>query len=640
MNSKIVLEVRVGKGLASKGIPIIVQDMAFSGIMKIKMKLQINFPHIEKVDVCFLERPTFDYVLKPLGGDTFGIDIGFLPGLSSFIQEQIHGTLGPMLYNPNVFTLEIAKMLSGAPIDTAIGVLVVTIHNAHGLKNPDKFSGTPDPYTVFSINNRIEVGRTKIVKENTNPRWNETKYIIISNFNDALTLGLFDFNEIRKDKELGSASFALDSLKDNPEQENIKIPVMTNGKERGHVSLDVRFFPISEGRMLEDGTQEPVPESNTGILRYTVSQAKDLDPSRSLIGQLSPYAIQLLNGKPIHTTKIMKRTNNPIWEESHEVLVTNRKACKLGVAIMDDRDLAADPEVGSYQIKLDEMLEMTKKGSDWFNLVGVKSGRIKMTAQWKPVAIKGVLGGTGGYQTPIGVMRLHFLNARNLRNMETMGKSDAYVRVLLGGVEKGRSVTFVNDLNPDWDEVLYVPVHSVKEKLRLETMDQEKVGKDRSLGYVDIEPSYYIKEDTNGLFLEHSQKLNQSKGLKDEKGIEKGLLNFTCAFYPCLNVADPEEEEEEKKLQEEIDSAKKKAQEEAVVLKGDHPDAIAIENEKEKANIEENTVNPLTSVVSEDGDKKAPKIRLTPEELIKYGIFRTLIIWRKEYFLTMKQIPD
>lgn len=52
--------------------------------------------------MCFLGRPTFDYVLKPLGGETFGIDIGFLPGLSGFIQEMIHANLGPMFYAPNV----------------------------------------------------------------------------------------------------------------------------------------------------------------------------------------------------------------------------------------------------------------------------------------------------------------------------------------------------------------------------------------------------------------------------------------------------------------------------------------------------------------------------------------------------------
>lgn len=102
INPKIVLEARIGKGIASKGIPVVLEDMSFTGLMKIKMKLQLAFPHIEKVDVCFLGRPTFDYALKPLGGETFGFDIGFLPGLSGFIQEMIHGGLEPMFYAPNV----------------------------------------------------------------------------------------------------------------------------------------------------------------------------------------------------------------------------------------------------------------------------------------------------------------------------------------------------------------------------------------------------------------------------------------------------------------------------------------------------------------------------------------------------------
>lgn len=524
-----------------------------------------------------------------------------------------------MLYDPNVFTVEVAKMLGGAPLDTAIGVLAVTIHRAHGLKNPDKFGGTPDPYAVFSINNRTEVGRTKIIRESVDPRWNETKYIVISNFNDALTIGLFDFNEFRKDKELGTATFALDTLEEDPEQENISKPVMVNGKEKGQVSCDIRFFPVLEGRVLEDGTKEPPPESNTGILRYTISQAKDLDSSKSLVGQLSPYACQLVDKKLVLKTKVMKRTNNPIWEESHEMLVTNRKTCKVGIVIKDDRDLATDPELGRYEIKLNELLEMVKKGNDWFNLAGVRTGRVKLNAQWKPVALKGITG-SGGYQTPIGVMRLHFQKARNLRNMESLGKSDPYVRVLLSGVEKGRTVTFFNDLNPDWDEVLYVPVHSAKEKLRLEVMDQEKMGKDRSLGYIDIETGEYVKEGGDGLFMEHSEKVNQSRGLKNDNGSEKGILSFTAAFYPCLNIADAEEEEEAKKLREESDAEKKEAQEETAALKGDNPDPIAIENEKEKALIEENTVSAASVAGSDDGEKKVPKIKLTPEELIKYGI--------------------
>lgn len=85
VNPKIILEVRIGKGMISKGLDVIVEDFAFSGLMRIKVKLQIPFPHIEKVEMCFLGRPEIDYVCKPLGGDTFGFDINFLPGIEAFI---------------------------------------------------------------------------------------------------------------------------------------------------------------------------------------------------------------------------------------------------------------------------------------------------------------------------------------------------------------------------------------------------------------------------------------------------------------------------------------------------------------------------------------------------------------------------
>jgi Ca2+-dependent lipid-binding protein len=57
VNPKIVLEVRIGKAMISKGLDVIVEDMAFSGLMRVKIKLQIPFPHVEKVEICFLERP-------------------------------------------------------------------------------------------------------------------------------------------------------------------------------------------------------------------------------------------------------------------------------------------------------------------------------------------------------------------------------------------------------------------------------------------------------------------------------------------------------------------------------------------------------------------------------------------------------
>jgi Ca2+-dependent lipid-binding protein len=613
----VVLEVRIGKALVSKGLDVIVQDMAFSGIMRVKVKLQIPFPHIDRVEICFLEKPTIDYVCKPLGGDTFGFDINFIPGLESFIMDQIHANLGPIFYAPNVFPIEVAKMLAGNPVDQAIGVLAVTIHGARGLRNPDKFSGTPDPYAVVSLNSRDALAKTKTIKENANPRWGETKYVIITSLKDSLTLQIYDYNEYRKDRELGTATFALENLEADTEHENLQLEVMANGKPRGIVQADVRFFPVLEGRKLEDGKTQPPPESNSGIARFTVEQAKDLDGTKSLIGQLNPYGVLLLNGKEVHITKKLKRTNNPIWDNgSKEILITDRKSARLGLVIKDDRDIATDPIIGTYQIKLDDMLDMMERGQEWYNLAGAKTGRAKMTLQWKPVALKGVTG-TGGYVTPIGVMRLHFQNARNLRNLETVGRSDPYVRVLVSGVEKGKTVTFQNNLNPDWDEVLYIPVHSTREKLVLEVMDEENVGKDRSLGETELAAADYIKRDDNDEYLVNEERKPQSHPLKmHAKGSPKGTLNFTASFYPCINVADPEEEEAEKK-------AEKSGEKE-----GDGGNQTDVGDKVgEEDGSEGGTDQELAKRLAEGEEEqettekpKSTKLRLTPEELLNYGM--------------------
>ncbi|KAI9672365.1 MAG: hypothetical protein M1817_003387 [Caeruleum heppii] len=617
INPKVVLEVRVGKAMISKGLDVIVEDMAFSGLMRVKVKLQIPFPHVERVEISFLERPEIDYVCKPLGGEMFGFDIGFLPGLQSFILEQIHGNIGPIMYAPNVFPIEVAKMLSGDAVDQAIGVVAVTIHGAHGLRNPDKFSGSPDPYAVVSLNSREPLAKTKTIKENPNPRWNETKYIILTSLQDSLTLQLYDFNDFRKDKELGTATFALEQLEKDATHENQQLEVMANGKARGVVQTDVRFFPVLEGRKVEDGTVEAPPESNTGIAKFTVEQAKDLDGTKSLVGQLNPYGVLLLNGKEIHTTRKSKRTNNPIWDNgSKEVLITDRKAARLGLVIKDDRGLVTDPEIGKWQIKADEMLQMMSKGQEWYRLAGAETGRAKLTLQWKPVALTGVAGGSGGYVTPIGVMRLHFQNARSLRNVETMGKSDAYVRVLLSGIEKGRTVTFQNNLNPDWDEILYVPMHSTREKLTLEVMDEENLGKDRSLGSVEVAAADYISQGENGEYLVHGERRLRSDGLRmGGKGTPKGTLNYTVAFYPTMDVVDPEEEAEEKAT----DDADKQAETNGDVAPKDAANGLSIT--KTESNVDK---DPMQMDGTTDGQglsnatPSPPKLRLTAGDLVKY----------------------
>jgi Ca2+-dependent lipid-binding protein len=51
INPEVVLEVRVGKGLISKALDVIVKDMTCSGLMRVNMKLQIPFAHIDTLDL-------------------------------------------------------------------------------------------------------------------------------------------------------------------------------------------------------------------------------------------------------------------------------------------------------------------------------------------------------------------------------------------------------------------------------------------------------------------------------------------------------------------------------------------------------------------------------------------------------------
>lgn len=57
-------------------------------------------------------------------------------------------------------------MLSGAPIDTACGVLAITIYNGRSLKGTKLGGGAPDPYVTLSIAGRAELARTH-TKKNT-----------------------------------------------------------------------------------------------------------------------------------------------------------------------------------------------------------------------------------------------------------------------------------------------------------------------------------------------------------------------------------------------------------------------------------------------------------------------------------------
>ncbi|KAJ7225891.1 C2 domain-containing protein [Mycena pura] len=537
VNPKIVLSVRLGKGLATASMPILVEDITFSGLMRIRMKLMSNFPHVQIVDICFLEKPVIDYVLKPVGGETFGFDIANIPGLSSFIRDMTHGTLAPMMYDPNVFTLNLEQLLSGTPLDTAIGVLQVTVESARAITGVKIGGGTPDPYISLSFNNREELAVTKYKNNTYNPTWMETKFILINSLNESLILSLYDYNDHRKNALLSSTSFELAKLQEDATWEGIEAPLLKDGKERGILRYNVTYYPVIKP---EEGKEEM--DTNVGIVRLTVHQAKELDQSKSMSGDLNPFAKVCLGDKKneVYRTRRIKHTNAPVWEQAYEFLCPEKQSAVILMEIIDDRDFLKDPVVGYMSIKLPDLLQSKKEvGRDWFPLSNCKSGKIRISAEWKPLNMAGSLHGADQYKPPIGVVRLHVDTAKDVKNVEATlgGKSDPYLRVQVGEVTKGRTEVINNNLNPVWDEIIYIPGKTLKrDTMLLECMDYQHLTKDRSLGSVELRVSDLALECTDRLYPFESTgkktaadqiRLNKSNGYK-------GQLYYTAEFIPTL----------------------------------------------------------------------------------------------------------
>ncbi|TFK57601.1 tricalbin [Heliocybe sulcata] len=539
VNPKIVLSVRVGKGIAGVTMPVLLEDLTFTGLMRIRMKLMTNFPHVQLVDISFLEKPVFDYVLKPIGG-AHGFDINDIPGLSSFIRDTVHSILGPMMYDPNVFTLNLEQLLSGAPLDAAIGVLQVTVHSGRSLKGSKIGGGTPDPFVSLSISNRGELARTKYKNSTYNPSWNETKFLLVNSLTDALVFTVFDYNDHRKNTEMGSATFDLTKLQEDATLENLEAEVLKDGKEKGTLRFDLSFYPVLKPEMV-DGKEE-LPDTSVGIVRLTLHQAKDLDPSKSMTGDLNPFAKVFLGDSksPIHSTTKFKHTLSPVWESSTEFLCSDKHASIITVKIIDDRDFMKDPVVGYMRVRLEDLLESKKEvGKDWWPLSGCMSGRVRMSAEWKPLNLAGSLHGAEQYTPPIGVVRLWLDRATDVKNVEAAlgGKSDPYVRVQINNVTQGRTEVVNNNLNPVWDQIIYIPVHSVRETMLLECMDYQHLTKDRSLGTVELRVSDLAEESTEDPQYRHKStgKKEVQDPIKLDRGNSyKGRLHYTAEFIPTM----------------------------------------------------------------------------------------------------------
>ncbi|KAI8320523.1 hypothetical protein GQ54DRAFT_246452, partial [Martensiomyces pterosporus] len=556
VNPKVVLTVRVGKGIIGAGMPIMVEDMVFKGKMQIKLQLGPVFPHVKTADVCFLERPTIDFVLKPVGGDTFGVDIAHIPGLRTFILDMIHSTIGPMFYAPNHFTVDVEQIISGAvaKIPSAKGVLIINMQSARGLPKMDTF-GKADPYVKVTSVKHPEVSvRTRTIEKTLAPSWGETLILLVYSKTDTIQFEVYDWNAVGKDDKIGFVTYPMQKMLEQPELEGSTMPVMMGSTERGQLTFDMSYFPVATRTTQAAAEGEPEVESNTGLLRLFVRSASDLAMSPALARKLCVRADTYINKTRVLECPEVKNTDAPSWESGKEIFVPDRDCAVIRLRLVDTSN---DRTIGTLKLKIDEALahQAGENGSDWYPLEGHVKGKVRLNVKWRPILMDPDVASSLGQGKkmpgpPIGFVKLTCHEGRSLKNVEVASgrKSDPYVRVMVQNqvVAKTR---YINDtLDPVWNETLFIPVHRVNETLALECMDWNRVERDKPLGEAMLKVSRLMgkltKDEKGDPVYVKTDPVEMWAGLRQRNGKIKGEIRFRAAFVPVINFDDMLSEED------------------------------------------------------------------------------------------------
>jgi hypothetical protein len=95
----------------------------------------------------------------------------------------------------------------------------------------------------------------------------ETKFILVNSLQEQLILSLFDYNEHRKDTPLGTAAFEMNKLLEDATQEGIQLPILKDGKDRGHIRLNASYYPVLKPEVV--GGKEQLPNTSLYKLHYS-----------------------------------------------------------------------------------------------------------------------------------------------------------------------------------------------------------------------------------------------------------------------------------------------------------------------------------------------------------------------------------
>ncbi|AET37391.1 Tcb3p Ecym_1139 [Eremothecium cymbalariae DBVPG len=618
VNPKIALGVTVGKSFVSKSLPVLVEDINVAGKMRITLKFGDVFPNIKTVSVSFLEPPLIDFALKPVGGDTLGLDImSFLPGLKTFVKSMIDSNARPMLYAPNHYDIDVEELMEMQSQD-AVGIVAVTLKSAKGFKSADTncFISLSTENTVTGMDEEIR----SAVKYGSSPTWDETKFLLINSLQQKLYLKCFNQNSVRKNTLIGETEFDLSDLYQQSSQEGLVADLKNGAKSKGLLKYDIKWFPVAEKDKKDDSSaassdsddtaieNEEANLTDAGILKFTLHKVKYLNTASSITGSLSPCGELFIDGKKVRDYRTLRHMNEPSWEDSFEILIPSKRDAEFSLRIYDER-INGKTLLCEFIAPFSELMSVAENDKQY--VTGSPQGEIYFSAVWKSVPIpEDTLNKSESAHDPLGGLRIHIRDALVRDELEGVGDVDPYFMI-----SSDRSVVYKSNFysetsNPTFDDIVYIPITSEHQIVTIDLFDYQKIGKDRFIGTCHLTTGNLMPKDptTNRYTPAGSDGKILEWTLSDKSKKATGnILRTSVTFIPTFPVYAPHEIERVQELEKKLAEKQEKFDAEQANLK--------IEMEKNPSEYE---------VVEVDVDDKelaqlSKKEKMTFSQLVSYN---------------------
>ena len=456
--------------------------------------------------------------------------------------------------------------------DLIPGVIQLDLIQAKDLVKSD-IIGKSDPFAVIQFdNNKI---KTPVVKNNQNPEWNfETDIPIDENGPRNIKIDIFDSDKLGKDKSLGSANIPVVNIIHGNNYDKDWLPLA--GTKSGKVQVSTNFIPEGEGlsnsnrrpsrgganrarddvrgrrgesdddgdyasspnsrrpsevgpdgRKGSSSSRKPSdlvtgnPEIPAGNLHVNIKEAKDLIKS-DMIGKSDPYAVLTYGNNKLKTHPV-KNDQNPSWNFEGDIPIEEGGPGVIKLEVFDADKFGKDKSLGITSLDVMDIVENSPIDDTWVPLDGVKSGKVKLSADFTPEGELPALGsgrkGSSNILDPRrgskisatdearvgsrkasgitdvsdalipgpGVVHVNVKKGKDLVKADMIGKSDPYVAITHDG-NKTKSKVVKNNQNPDWNFEVNIPVDSQSPNtVKIEVLDSDRFGKDKPLGMADID---------------------------------------------------------------------------------------------------------------------------------------------------------